>query len=67
MSITELEENMFDTICGLHECLVLRKKESYKLFLITLDELNENYKQQTEKYYIDPVRCADYYSKLWEF
>lgn len=65
--IKDIESNLFDIICELHHNLFMRNKDGYKLMLVAMDELNEEYKQQTEKYYIDPVRCADYYSKLWEF
>lgn len=65
--LKDIESNLFDIICELNHNFFLRKKEDYKLLLVALDELNEEYKEQTGKYYIEPVKCANYYSRLWEF
>lgn len=66
MSKFDLESNMFDIIFQLHKNFELKRKDQYKLLLVALDELNEEYKTKQGNYYIAPERALSYYEKLWE-
>lgn len=66
MSKFDLESNMFDIIFQLHKTLKLKQRDQYKLLLVALDELNEEYKTKQGNYYIAPDRTLSYYEKLWE-
>lgn len=61
-----IESNMFDIIMELHTNLTYRQKDKYKLCLVAMDELNEEYKKLTGDYFIAPERSLGYYEKLWE-
>lgn len=65
--VTKLEADLFDIICKLHTNFFYRNKDEYKTYLALLDDNNEEYKSLTGDYYIEPVKCATLYSKLWEF
>ena len=60
-----IQKNLFDIICELHKTYNYRQKDKYKLCLVALDELNEEYKKQTGEYYIAPEKALSYYEKLW--
>lgn len=61
-----IQNDMFEIIEGLHYCLQVKNKEDYKLYLIAMDELNEEHKTLVGNYYIDPLRALGYYEKLWK-
>lgn len=60
-----IESNLFNIIYELHKTYSYKQKDKYKLFLIAMDELNEEYKKQTGEYYIHPEKTLTYYEKLW--
>lgn len=61
-----IESNLFDVIVELNNTFKCRQKDKYKLYLVTLDELNEEYKLKTGNYYIPPAVTLNYYEKLWQ-
>lgn len=64
--VKNIETHIFDIIHELHINLTYKNKDQYKLCLVALDELNDDYKKITGKYYISSERVVDYYSKLWD-
>lgn len=62
----QIESNLFDTIVELNNTFKYRQKDKYKLYLVTMDELNEEYKKKTGDYYIPPQVALTYYEKLWQ-
>ena len=65
--IQQLESNLFDIVEKLNYTFTYKKKDQYKLHLVALDELNEEYCEITGNYYIHPMKTLSYYEKLWEF
>lgn len=63
--IQQLESDIFDIIQKLNETLKLKKKEHYKLCLVAMDSLNEDYNNLTGNYYIHPLKALGYYEHLW--
>lgn len=64
--LRQLELDMFDIIEGLHKALFVKRIDDYKMYLSLMDEVNEEYKELSGKYYLDPMRCLGYYENLWE-
>lgn len=64
--IYQIEFDMFDIIAALHTNLSLKKKDSYKLCLVAMDTLNEDYKKLTGEYRLHPLECLKYYENLWK-
>lgn len=65
--ICSIESDVFEVIHFLHRIMKEGNLDSYKKGLVTLDALNEEYKELTGKYYIAQDRILDYHSKQWEF
>lgn len=61
-----LEEAIFDIMEKLHYFLGVKDKPSYELAVKTLNMLNEDYKELTGEFFLEPERILSYYSKLWE-
>lgn len=61
----QIESDLFDIIAALHTNLSLKKKDAYKLCLVAMDDLNEEYKSLTGIYKIHPLECLSYYENLW--
>lgn len=64
--VKNMESEIFDIVHKMHINLFLKNKIQYKLLLTALDELNNDYKKITGKYYICSQKIVDYYSKLWD-
>lgn len=63
--IHQIEANIFDIVESLHNNMLIKNKDKYKLSLVALDSLNEEYNELTGNYYVHPLRCLEYYGNLW--
>lgn len=63
--LQQIESDLFDVIEKLNRDLRFKNKDSYKLHLVVMDELNEEYNSLSGKYYIPPLTCLQYYEKMW--
>lgn len=63
--ISQIHLELFDVVSELHRTLQNKDKESYKIWLVELDEFNDEYKSLTGKYHIEPLDVVVYYENLW--
>lgn len=63
--ISQIQLELFDVISELHTNLQNKNKEDYKIWLVELDELNDEYKSLTGKFHIEPLDAVVFYEHLW--
>ncbi len=64
--IKHLEDQMFNTLDAAYKALEYRQIDKFKLYLATLEMLNEDYKSVTQVDFITKERIQSLYEKMWE-
>lgn len=62
----KLEKEIFDIVVAIANSEVVRNKNMYKLTLLSMETLNEEYRKLYGDYYIDKAKILRYYEKIWE-
>lgn len=62
----KLEKEIFDIVVAIAHSEVVRNKNMYKLTLLSMETLNEEYRKLYGDYYIDKNKILKYYEKIWE-
>jgi hypothetical protein len=62
----KLESEIFNIVVAIAHNEVIRNKNMYKLTLLSLESLNEEYRKLYGDYYIDKNKILRYYEKVWE-
>lgn len=63
--LQQIRSDMFEVITELHNNITYKRQDMYKLCLVAMDDLNEEYKSLTGNYYLNELECLNYYEKLW--
>jgi hypothetical protein len=64
--ISHLEDQIFNTLDAAYKAFQYRQIDKYKLYLATLEMLNEDYKSITKVDFITQERIMNMYAKMWE-
>lgn len=63
--IKHLEDQMFNTLDAAYKALEYRQIDKYKLYLATLEMLNDDYRSITHVDFITKERIVSLYEKMW--
>ena len=64
-NIKKIENELFDLLVALHKYKQYGEREPYKIHLLTIENLNKEYKSITGKNFVDEKQIIQYYEYLW--
>ena len=64
--VHNLEINIFNSLEAAYKAINVRDRDNAKAYIVSVEVLNEEYKEITQQDFVKPENILKLYEKLWE-